>query len=174
MKKQLFLLRHAKSSWDDLSIPDHDRPLSKRGRKAAAAIRQLIQSESINPDLIYVSGAIRAMQTLQRLEPWAKPPKVEVREELYMADAPEILQSLREVPDTARSVLLIGHNPGLQDLAVLLIGGREHATGDALGRRLADAYPTGALAQFAFEGSWSRIGRGSERLTRFVAPRALK
>ncbi len=137
-------------------------------------MRQLIQSERISPDLIYVSGARRTMETLERLQPWDKPPKVEVKEALYMADAPEILQLLREVLDTARSVLLIGHNPGLQELAVLLIGGQDHAAGDPLGRRLADADPTGALAQFALDGSWSRIGKGSAKLTRFVAPRELK
>ncbi len=114
------------------------------------------------------------MQTLERLEPWDRPPKVEVKEALYMAAAPEILEMLREIPDTARTVLLIGHNPGLQELAILLIGGQDQATADELGRRLAEAYPTGALAQFALDGSWSRIGRGSARLTRFVAPRELK
>ncbi len=114
------------------------------------------------------------MQTLERLEPWDRPPKVEVKEALYMAAAPEILEMLREIPDTARTVLLIGHNPGLQELAILLIGGQDQATADALGRRLAEAYPTGALAQFALDGSWSRIGRGRARLTRFVAPRELK
>jgi phosphohistidine phosphatase len=174
MKKQIFLLRHAKSSWDDLSIPDHDRPLSKRGRKAAATMRQLFKSEKLSPDLIYVSSAQRTLQTLELLQPWDRPPKVEVKKALYMASAPQIMELLREIPDTAHAVLLIGHNPGLQELAILLLDGDDQATKDALGRRLADAYPTGALAQFALDCSWSRIGRGAGRLTRFVVPRELK
>jgi phosphohistidine phosphatase len=174
MKKQLFLLRHAKSSWDDVSIPDHDRPLSKRGRKAAAAMRRLAQSEKIDPDLIWVSSAVRTLQTLEALQPWDQPPKVEVKETLYHAPAAKILELLRNIPESAGKVLLIGHNPGLQELALLLIGGDDAAAGDGLARRLADSYPTGALAQFELECSWSQIGEGSGKLTRFVTPRELK
>jgi len=174
MKNQLFLLRHAKSSWDDLSIPDHDRPLSKRGRKAAATMRQLFKSEKITPELIYVSSAQRTMQTLELLQPWERPPKVEVKKALYMAPAPQILELLRKIPDSARVVLLIGHNPGLQELAILLLGGDDRAAEDTPGRRLADAYPTGALAQFALDCPWSQTGSGAGRLTRFVTPRELK
>ncbi len=173
MEKQLFLLRHAKSSWDDLSLPDHDRPLSKRGRKAGAAVRRLVQSERISPDLIQVSSALRTLQTLEALQPWKKPPRVEVKEALYHASAPQILELLRDVPDQAVSVLLIGHNPGLQEFAILLAGGHGDAAEDALGRRLADAFPTGALAEFALDCSWSQIAEGSGKLTRFVTPREL-
>lgn len=174
MKKQLFLLRHAKSSWEDLSLPDHDRPLSKRGRKAAAAMRELFRSEKISPDLVWVSSARRTLQTLEGLQPWDKKPIVEVKEALYLASAPKILALLRDIPDSAGVVLLIGHNPGLHELAVLLFGGRDHAADDPLAQRLADAYPTGALAQFALDCPWSQIGKGSGRLARFVVPRELK
>jgi phosphohistidine phosphatase len=174
MKRRLFLLRHAKSSWKDLSLPDHDRPLNKRGRKAAAAIRRLIRSEGISPDLICVSSALRTMQTLEALAPWDEQPEVKVEESLYLATAPQILERLRKIPNSTRSVLAIGHNPGLQELALLLLGGDDHLAEDALPQRLADAFPTGALAEFALNCSWSRIGRGSGRLTRFVTPRELE
>jgi phosphohistidine phosphatase len=174
MEKQLFLLRHAKSSWKDLSLPDHDRPLNKRGRKAAAAIRRLVRSEGIDPGLICVSGALRTLQTLEALQPWDGQPEVEVTDALYLAPAQQILERLRKIPESTRAVLVIGHNPGLQELAVLLVGGDDHVAKDALPRRLADSFPTGALAEFALDCSWSRIGRGSGRLTRFVTPRELE
>jgi phosphohistidine phosphatase len=174
MKKQLFLLRHAKSSWKDLSLPDHDRPLNKRGRKAAAAMRRLFRSEGVNPDLICVSSAVRTMQTLEVLEPWDEQPEVKVENALYLATAPQILERLRAVPDSTRAVFVIGHNPGLQELAVLLISREEHLPEDALPRRVTESFPTGALAEFSLDCSWSRIGRGSGRLKRFVTPRELE
>jgi phosphohistidine phosphatase len=174
MKKKLYLLRHAKSSWDDPSLPDRDRPLSKRGRKAVAAVRQLIQSEKIAPELVWLSSARRTAQTLQGLEPWRDPPMVEVKEALYMAPAPKILEMLRSVPDGARSVMLIGHNPGLRDFAVLLFGGDDAAAQNPLAHRMSESFPTGALAEFTLSGTWSEIGAGSAKLARFVVPRELK
>jgi phosphohistidine phosphatase len=174
MKKRLFLLRHAKSSWKDPSLPDHDRPLNKRGRKAAAAMRRLVQSEGISPDLICLSSALRTAQTLEALGPWDQQPEIKVEDALYLAPAPQILELLRAIPDSTRAVLVIGHNPGLQELAVLLVGGADHVAHDALPRRLAESFPTGTLAEFELDCSWSRIGNGSGRLTRFVTPRELE
>ena len=171
MKKQLFLLRHAKSSWDDPSLADHDRPLSKRGRKAAAVIRQWLRQEGIGPDLVYVSGALRTRQTLAALEPGDKAPEVEVREDLYLASAPQMIALLGEAPKAARAILVIGHNPGLQELAVLLAG---EDTENALAGRMAEAFPTGALAAFEIDGPWARIGAGAGKPVVFVKPRELK
>lgn len=169
VKRQLLLLRHAKSSWEDPAVADHGRPLSKRGRKAGAIMRQLMQSEGINPDLVYVSSARRTLETLQSLQPWDRTPVVEVSEGLYHATPSGIFEILTNVPDGARSVLLIGHNPGLQEFAVLLAGKRD----DALTQRLAVAYPTGALAVFEID-SWTKVEPGSGRLMRFVTPRELQ
>jgi phosphohistidine phosphatase len=121
-KRQLLLLRHAKSSRDDPSIANHERPLSKRGRKAAEAMRRMMRSEGLVPDLVLVSPARRTMETLSALQPWDKPPVIDEKRELYLATAPGMLQLIRNVSDRVGSVLLIGHNPGLQDLAVLLVG----------------------------------------------------
>jgi phosphohistidine phosphatase len=170
MPKQLFLLRHAKSCWDDVTLADHDRPLSKRGRKAGAALRRLFQSERINPDLVLVSSALRTLQTLAALGAWETAPKLEVEPSLYHAPAPQIIDLLRKIPESAQSVLLVGHNPGLQDLALLLLGGQD----DAAAGRMTDSFPTGALAEFTLEDSWLRIDQGSGRLRRFVTPRELK
>ncbi len=169
MKRQLFLLRHAKSSWDDLSIPDHDRPLNKRGRKAAAVMRRYIRSEGIRPDLVRASSAKRALQTLEALEPWDRPPAVEIKPALYVASAQKILELVRDIPASSRVALLIGHNPGLQEFAMLLAGGD-----DALVRRLAQNFPTGAMAKFEIDGDWSQVQEGSGQLTSLVTPRELK
>lgn len=170
MKRQLFLLRHAKSAWDDPSIPDHDRPLNKRGRKAAAAMRQYIRSAGISPDLVWVSGARRTLQTLDALAPWRQPTKVEIKEALYLAPPEKILGLVRGLPAWSRAVLLIGHNPGLQEFGKLLAEGSD----DAIARRLAETFPTGAIAQFEIDCLWSQVEGGSGKLTSFVTPRELK
>src|SRR6516165_5709318 len=83
-KRQLLLLRHAKSSRDDPSIADHERPLSKRGRKAAEAMRRMMRSEGLVPDLVLVSPARRTMETLSALQPWDKPPVIDEKQELTL------------------------------------------------------------------------------------------
>jgi phosphohistidine phosphatase len=167
---QLLLLRHAKSSWDDPRLPDRERPLSKRGRRAAAAMRQAIIDLGLVPDMVLVSPARRVQQTLAALEPWDETPLIEPVEALYLADARQMLVLLREVHETVRSVMLIGHNPGLHELATLLAansGESEHK------RRLLAAMPTGALAEFAIATQWQHLDGGGTRLVRFLAPRDL-
>jgi phosphohistidine phosphatase len=168
---QLLLLRHAKSSWDDTKLDDRDRPLTERGRRAAAAMRQAMHDLGLAPDMVLVSPARRTLQTLGLLEPWDDTPLLEHLEALYLASPAQLLGILREVPETVRSVLLIGHNPGMHDLAQSLIKGA--ALNDAA-RRLAQGYPTSALAEFAVAGPWPRLGAGGARLTRFLTPRELE
>jgi phosphohistidine phosphatase len=168
---QLLLLRHAKSSWDDTRLGDRDRPLTERGRRAAAAMRQAMLEFGLAPDLVLVSPARRTLQTLELLEPWDDTPLVEQIEALYLAAPAQLLATLHEVPETVRSVLLIGHNPGMHDLAQTLLAAGQ--TGEAV-RRLAAAYPTGALAEFAIAGPWLRLGAGTGRLTRFLTPGELE
>jgi phosphohistidine phosphatase len=170
---QLLLLRHAKSSWDDPRLGDHARPLSGRGRRAAAAMGRAMQELELVPDVVLVSSARRTLQTLEALEPWVESPLVERMDALYLAGAPQLLQVLHGVAETARSVLLVGHNPGLHDLALLLIGGRAAAMATPLTRRLAESYPTGSLAEFAVTGGWRTLEAGGGRLLRFLRPRDL-
>jgi phosphohistidine phosphatase len=160
----LFILRHAKSSWDDTGLPDYERPLAPRGEKAAVRIAEHMRSEGIAPELVLCSTALRARQTLAALLP-ALPGDVEVRleDELYGAGLDGLLARLREVDDSVEAVLVIGHNPTLHALALALTG-----RGDAL-----DRFPTGALATVVLAGPWGELGKGTGELDGFVVPREL-
>ena len=173
MVRQLLLMRHAKSSWDDAKLPDHDRPLSGRGRRAAAAMRQAMRDLGLAPDVVLVSTAARTIETLAALEPWDDTPLTEAMDALYLADPAKLLAALHGVAETARSVLLVGHNPGLHELAIMLVGPHAMTQSNEMTRRLAARYPTGALAEFAIAGPWSSLGEGGGRLLRFLLPRDL-
>jgi phosphohistidine phosphatase len=171
--RQLLLMRHAKSSWDDPKLPDHARPLNARGRAAAARMRRAIRDLGLAPDLILVSSSRRTLQTLEALEPWDETPLIEPMDQLYLAEVPQLLGVLHGVAETVRSVLLLGHNPGLHALAVSLVGPDAMTTGGELTRRLAQGFPTGALAEFTTASSWHSLDEGKARLLRFLAPRDL-
>lgn len=163
----LYLLRHAKSSWDEPGMDDRDRPLSPRGRRAAERVGEHVRAEGIRPDLVLCSPAVRARQTLARVRRGLGDPKVTFDETLYAAEADRLLARLRTVPADAEAVMIVGHNPGLQDLALELA-----AKGGDL-RRLRGKLPTGALATLAFEGPWQELGPRRAKLVRFVVPRDL-
>jgi phosphohistidine phosphatase len=171
--RQLLLLRHAKSSWDDPKLADHARPINARGRLAAGAIRRVMHELGLVPDLVLVSSARRTLQTLECLEPWDETPLIEPMDALYLAAAPQMLQVLNDVSETVRSVLLIAHNPGLHELALLLAGEPAALAETPHGQRLAEGYPTGALAEFTIMGQWWSLAAGQARLLRFIAPRDL-
>ncbi len=169
--RQLLLLRHAKSSWDDPKLADHARPLNLRGRQAAGAMARAMRDLSLAPDVVLVSSARRTLQTLEALEPWDETPLIEPLDSLYLATAPALLEVLRHAAPAARCVLLLGHNPGLHDLAVLLAG--TQAAADPQVRRMTDSYPSGALAEFSVTAPWSELCEGGARLTRFLVPNDL-
>jgi phosphohistidine phosphatase len=162
---QLLLLRHAKSSWDDAKLADRDRPLNKRGRRAAGTIRQAMLDLGLTPDVVLVSPSRRTQETLSALEPWDDTPLVEHVETLYLASAAQLLAVLRGVNETVRSVMLIGHNPGMHELAVLL------AATSAPNERLIAGFPTAALAEFSVATQWQRLDAAGTRLVRFLTPR---
>jgi phosphohistidine phosphatase len=164
-------MRHAKSSWGDPKMPDHARPLNARGRQAARAMRDAMRELGLVPDVVLVSSARRTLQTMEALQPWEETPLIEPMDGLYLVGAPQMLGVLRTVAETARSVLLLAHNPGLHDLALLLVG--PHGMTTPAARRLAEAYPTGALAEFAVAGPWHTLGEGGGQLLRFLCPRDL-
>jgi len=168
--RQLLLLRHAKSSWDDPRLSDHARPLNPRGQQAAIAIADRMRELGLAPDVALVSSARRTQQTLEALRPFDEPSLVEVLDDLYLAPWPRLLETLRRTPETARSVLLIGHNPGLHDLALALLGPAGAAAGTAEGQRLSEGYPTGALTEFAIASYWAGLAEGGGRLVRFLTP----
>ncbi len=168
---QLLLLRHAKSSWDDPSLPDHARPLNARGRRAAALMAAELARRGLVPDVVLVSSARRTLQTLEALQPIEPTPITTVMDELYLAPWPTILGVLHRVPDTARSVLLLGHNPGLHELALNLVPAAQAST--PMLERLQEAYPTAALCEFSVASPWRLLRAGGAALRHFVAPRDL-
>jgi phosphohistidine phosphatase len=163
--RQLLLLRHAKAARDLPGVTDRDRPLNTRGRKDAAALRAVMRNAGLTPDLVLTSPSTRTLETLGALEPWDDTPLTEPVEQLYLADAAQILGVLHDVAETVRSVLLIGHNPGLHELAARLASG-----GGDSAQRLAAKFPTAALAEFTVSGLWRELRPGTARLTRFVIP----
>ena len=171
---QLLLLRHAKSSWDDAALPDRERPLNKRGRRAAAAMRGALHDLGLAPDVVLVSPARRTQETLAALEPWDDTPLVESMEVLYLATAQQLLAILRDVSETVRSVLLIGHNPGMHELAVMLTGTRPPSASVEAARRLATGFPTAALAELVIAGPWRQLDADGGQLLRFLTPRDLR
>jgi phosphohistidine phosphatase len=167
--KRLYLLRHAKSSWKDADLADHDRPLAGRGRRAADAIAHHMREGAIAPELVLCSTARRARETCERIRPALGGAPVRYEPGLYGASATSLLERLRSVPDDVGSVLLIGHNPAMEELAVTV------ARPSARRRDLEGKFPTGALATLAAPfPSWRSLDRGSAELVAFVRPRDLE
>jgi len=160
---QLLLLRHAKASRDEPDLPDRERPLTARGLRDAAVMRDAMRRLGLIPDLVLVSPARRTLQTLDALEPWDETPLIEPVERLYLGTWSETLATIRMVAETVRGVLVIGHNPGLQELATKLVGPAPDAAAGA-------KFPTAALAELAIPGSWRQLGTGHARLVRFLTP----
>jgi phosphohistidine phosphatase len=167
--KRLYLLRHAKSSRKDTSLPDHDRPLAARGRRAAKAIARHLRDDHLEPELVLCSTARRARETLDRIQPALGGATVELEHDLYAASADALLKRLRCVPDMLASAMLIGHNPGLQDLALDLA--RPAPTRSELATKL----PTAALATLEFRvASWQELDHETGEIVALVRPRDLE
>ena len=179
-------MRHAKSLWDDPKLSDHARPLNARGRASAVAMRKAMRERGLAPDLVLVSSARRTLQTLEALGPWDETPLIEPMDALYLASADAMLDVLHRVAETVRSVLILGHNPGMHELAMTLVGAQGFTQGgftqsgfsratntDAMLRHLAEGYPTGALAEFTIAGAWASVGEGAGQLQHFLTPRDL-
>lgn len=174
--RRLLLLRHAKTENDAPSGRDQDRRLDDRGRLDAAEIGGWIARHPPFPESVLVSSAVRANQTwdivwevMQNLVP---PPQVEFQADLYGADPAQLLEAVHAAVATDPKVLmLVGHNPGMHELALMLAG-----SGDVAGRKeLGDNLPTSGLAIFDFEiDDWSEVAFRRGRLEKFVSPRLLR
>jgi phosphohistidine phosphatase len=166
---RLDLLRHAKSSWDDHTLTDRDRPLAPRGRRAATRIARWAQKHDVRPQLVVSSSAVRARETLQGVLPGLGEPEVWIEVALYAASAETLLQRVRALPEEAEEAMLVGHNPGLAHLVL------ELAEPGELRERAKAKVPTGALATLEADiASWSELEPGGARLVAFVVPRQLK
>jgi len=167
--RTLYLLRHGKSSWDDPTLADRERPLAPRGRRDAKRIARHLVRQGVKPELVLCSTAERTRETLELMQTaLADTSAIELEDELYGASADSLLERLRLVPGAVASVMMIGHNPALQDLALVLAAG-----GPDL-ERLEAKFPTAALATLAFaNATWAELSPAEAVLADWVIPRQL-
>jgi phosphohistidine phosphatase len=160
--KTLFLLRHAKSGWKDSDLRDFDRPLTDRGKKAAGVIGRYMHKQHLRPDLIVSSPAERARATVELVVEAARlPTDVRFDERIYEANTGNLLEVVSHLDEQAQSAMLVGHNPGFEELA-------ESLTGEAL------QMPTAALVQVDLDvEKWKQVRAGAGRLKRVIKPKEL-
>lgn len=161
--RTLVVMRHAKSSWKT-DAQDAERPLSGRGTRDAVAAGELLAR--VAPDVVWCSAALRARQTWEAAQlGGAACRDVRVEEGLYGASATELLDAVRATPASASTALLIGHEPAVTDLVVLL------AVSSPLVDRVEIKFPTSALVTLTFDGDWDELTPASASLTGFEIPR---
>jgi phosphohistidine phosphatase len=161
--RTLYLLRHAKSSWKDETLRDFDRPLKGRGRRAAERMGQVLVDEKLKSPLVLSSPAVRARETTELvLESAGLKVAPRFEERIYEADVRTLLAIVRSIPDSSGTAIMVGHNPGFENL-------KEYLTGDG------GHMPTCALAKIEFDAaSWSEVSEESGRLELFVTPKELE
>ncbi|MHA1538630.1 MAG: SixA phosphatase family protein [Alphaproteobacteria bacterium] len=169
--KRLFLMRHAKSSWDDLAFSDFDRPLAERGREACLRLARYLRGTELPIDLVLCSGAARARETWERIAgALAQRVPVEYEDALYMAGPGSLLARLRGLDPALNTVLLVAHNPDVEILAQQLC---RRGGGEPLAR-LEVKYPTGGLAEIALDcADWAEVKEACGTLKHFTVPREL-
>ena len=168
--RTLYVLRHAKSDWGDESLQDFNRPLNGRGRKAAKAMGCEMQERGLAPDLVLVSPSARTTETLARVEEGfgASFEKVE-DPNIYLAESGTLVDLVRTAPAKSERLMVVGHNPGMQELVRALANGPRDLIEEAGAK-----FPTGALAEIRFDVSeWSDVAPGSGFIRSFVKPREL-
>ena len=168
--RRLMLLRHAKSDWPD--VPDHDRPLAKRGRKDAPVVGRWLRDHGYLPDTVVCSTARRTRQTWELMAPALDgSPEVQFEPRAYAASAQTLLYLARELPGRCRAALLIGHNPGIEDLANSLAA---PPPGEGAAWSPGLRFPTAAVAVFEFAGDWPDLAPGQARLLDSTTPADLR
>jgi phosphohistidine phosphatase len=168
--KTLTLLRHAKSGWDDPVARDFDRPLNPKGQRAAALIGRHMKSEGLGFDHVVASPAVRVVETLEHVrQGYGSDLAPHWDQRIYLASAATLLDLVHDLPDAAEHVLLAGHNPGLEELVLMLV-----PPGAALRDEVEVKFPTATLAELRFEGgAWGDVRAGGAELVRLVRPRDL-
>jgi phosphohistidine phosphatase len=169
--KILTLLRHAKSSWDDKVPRDFDRPLNARGRKAAVTVGRELRAQGLAFDKVIASSAVRVVETLSSLwEGYGDQLEPEHEADLYLASPAALLERIQAVDDGVDRLLVVGHNPGLEQLALMLTDGDPVK----LREQLALKYPTATVAEISLPvDRWADVREGGGTLTRFIRPRDL-
>jgi phosphohistidine phosphatase len=170
--KTLTLLRHAKSSWDDTVPRDFDRPLNAKGTRAARTMGRHMRASALDFDRVVASPAVRVVQTLESVwDGFGRPLVPAWDRRIYLASAATLLDLVRETPDTVDRLLLVGHNPGLEDLVLLLVPDRPE---DQLRDDVEEKFPTASLAEMQFDvARWADLSANGATLARFVRPRDL-
>jgi len=164
--KRLVVVRHAKSSWDDPTVADHDRPLAPRGIKALRRLRDHLEGSTPTADLVLCSSSQRTRETLDGIRPvLGDDAVIEIEPALYGASASELVARLRRIDEPVTSVILIGHNPGAAELVELLAGP------GAWEQWHLDKFPTAAVATFSLPGRWADLQSGSGVLEGVWTPR---
>lgn len=166
------MLRHAKSGWDDPVARDFDRPLNKRGEKAARLMGRWMKNECVSFDHVIASPAVRVIETLDQIAAgYTQRIEATWERRVYLASSATLMDVLREQSDDMHSVLMVGHNPGLEDLVLDLVS---EDTGCSLRASVYEKYPTAAIVEIELDiPSWSAIDRNIGRLSRFIRPRDL-
>ncbi|MDC0773994.1 SixA phosphatase family protein [Streptomyces sp. HD] len=169
--RRLVVLRHAKSAWPE-GVADHDRPLGPRGHRDAPVAGRMLADADCLPDLALCSTAARARATWELASAqWGTPPPVHLDPRAYAADVPELLEVVHEVPPEVETLLLVGHNPGLEDLVLALAGDGLDDTLDQVRTK----FPTSAIAVLAWHGTtWKALAPGSALLTDVMVARGRK
>ena len=165
--KRLVVLRHAKSDWP-VGVADRDRPLGRRGQRDAPAAGRWIAEHVGVPDAVWCSPARRTKETWELLAAQlGGTPPVEFDERIYEASVSDLVEVLRETAKGSSSVLLVGHNPGVQELVLALAGGQRSEV-----QMLAETkFPTSGVALLDVNGPWRELAAGSARLADFAVPR---
>ena len=167
--KRLHLLRHAKSSTKE-NAEDHERPLSRRGRDAARRVSRHLPAMAGPLDLVLCSSALRTRETLDLvLAEFSPRPRTLIEDELYLADRDKLMDRLRRIDESAVNVLLVGHNPGLHELAIALAD-KSSPNFQALA---AGKFPTAACASIGVASPWSVLACSRNELTDYVTPASL-
>lgn len=169
--KTLTLLRHAKSSWNDPIERDFDRPLNGRGRRAAHRMGRYLRDEGLAFDHVVASPALRVQQTIAGVEDgYGRSLSPFYDRRIYMASATALLELVQALDDAHDRVLMVGHNPGLEDLVLLLVPQTERGLRDEVEIK----YPTATLAEMRFAGDrWRDVAERGGTLVRFMRPREL-
>ena len=169
MTRELLVLRHGKSDWN-AGVRDFERPLAPRGRKASKRIARLLGERGLLPDLVVSSPALRARQTAERVCRFAglESSRIEWEPAIYEAELETLLEVLSLVPERAARVMVVGHNPGFDELVRYLAAGTLAEWDDD------NLMPTAALARLEMPQSWAGLGRGSARCLSLVRPRDLE
>ena len=160
--KTLLLLRHAKSSWKEDGLRDFDRPLNGRGKKAAETMGRFIRKKKVAPDLVLSSPAVRARETIEAIMKIAElPSELRFDDRIYDAGVMRLLEVISQIDDDRNTVLMVGHNPGMEELLGLLSDQFEHMA-------------TGTLAKINLNGaSWSKVVKEKGTVDWIVKPKEL-